>query len=101
MVIPDTQARANGHAIITYTYSIYKDNGNGNIDLERTKESEVHLTRHTDPDYMGFITFEKPDKLFTYTPDGPERLSADQVEEVIEQITYYRDNPGLWRHLHQ
>ncbi len=101
MVIPDTQAHLNGHAIITYTYSIFKDNGRASVELEKSKSSELHLTKHNDPDYMGYITFEDPGKLFTYTADGNEDLTADQVEQVIEHITHYRDNPNLWRHLHQ
>ncbi|MFD1256236.1 hypothetical protein ACFQ3S_05465 [Mucilaginibacter terrae] len=101
MVIPDTRASANGHDVITYTYSIFKDTSNGNPALEQTKYSELHLQKHNDPNYMGFITFEDPDKLFTYTPDGNVSLSSDQVEEIIEHISHYRDNPALWRHLHQ
>ena len=101
MIIPDTRASANGHAVITYTYSVFKDTSNGNPAFEHSKDSELHLGKHTDPNYMGFITFEDPGKLFTYTPDGKESLSSDQVEEIIEHISHYRDNPGLWRHLHQ
>lgn len=101
MVIPDTQAQADGHAVITYTYSVYKDTSEGNPALEETKESELHLAKHTDPNYMGFITFEDPERLFTYTPDGNEQLTADQVEEIIEQISHYRDNPSMWRHMPQ
>lgn len=101
MVIPDTQAHANGHAIITYTYSVYRDTGAGNPALERSKEGELHLQKHTDPNYMGYITFEDPGRLFTYTADGKQELSSDQVEEIIEQISHYRDNPSMWRHLHQ
>lgn len=101
MVIPDTQAQADGHAVITYTYSVFKDTSHGNPALEQSKESELHLQKHTDPNYMGFITFEDPGRLFTYTADGKEELSSDQVEEIIEHISHYRDNPGMWRHLHQ
>jgi hypothetical protein len=101
MVIPDTNAHADGHAVITYTYSVYKDTSEGNPTLERSKEGELHLQKHTDPNYMGYITFEDPGRLFTYTADGKENLSPDQVEEIIEQISHYRDNPSMWRHLHQ
>lgn len=101
MVIPDTQAHLDGHAVITYTYSIFKDTGISDPALEASKSSELHLTKHTDPNYLGYITFEDPGKLFTYTADGQKDLTADQVEEIIEQISHYRDNPDLWRHLHQ
>jgi hypothetical protein len=101
MVIPDTRAQADGHAVITYTYSVYRDTSDGNPALEESKEGELHLSKHTDPNYMGFITFEDPGKLFTYTADGKEDLDSDQVEEIIEQISHYRDNPTMWRHLNQ
>jgi hypothetical protein len=101
MVVPDTQAHADGHAVITYTYSVYKDTSNGSPELESSKQSELHLQKHTDPNYMGYITFEDPGRLFTYTADGKEQLNSDQVEQIIEQISHYRDNPGTWRHLHQ
>ncbi|WP_311949428.1 hypothetical protein [Mucilaginibacter terrae] len=101
MVIPDTQAHSNGHQIITYTYSVYKDQGDDYTTLEDSKLSELHLTKHHDPNYMGYITFEDPGRLFTYTADGELKLNADQVEEIIEHISHYRDNPGLWRHIHQ
>ena len=101
MVIPDTQAQADGHAVITYTYSVFKDTSHDNPAHEAIKSSELHLQKHTDPNYMGFITFEYPGWLFTYTADGKLQLTADEVEEIIEQISHYRDNPGMWRHLHQ
>ena len=101
MIIPDTQAHANGHQIITYTYSVFKDDSGADPTIEQTKSSELHLTKHKDPNYMGFITFEDPGKLFTYTADGKLELSSSQVEEIIEHISHYRDNPGMWRHLHQ
>ncbi|QJD97100.1 hypothetical protein HH214_15100 [Mucilaginibacter robiniae] len=100
MVIPDTIAHLDGHAVITYTYSVFRDSGQYNTDQEEGKESTLHLDKHTDPNYMGYITFEKPNQLFTYTADGSEELSSNQVEEVIEQITYYRDNSDMWRHLY-
>lgn len=101
MVIPDTLAQHNGHQVITYTYSVFKDSSGGNPAFEGTKSSELHLTKHHDANYMGFITFEDPGKLFTYTADGNLELTGDQVEEIIENISHYRDNPGMWRHLHQ
>lgn len=42
---------------------------------------------------MGVILFEAPDRLFTYKA-GQQELSSNEVEEVIEQITHYRDTPG-------
>jgi hypothetical protein len=99
MVIPDTQAHLDGHAIITYTYSIFKDEGQDTPQQEQSKESKLHLGKRGDPAYLGFITFEDPGRMFTYTPEGNERLSSEEVEEVIEQISHYRDNPEKWNHL--
>jgi len=45
---------------------------------------------------MGYITFDAPDRVFTYTDDGHKPLTRDEVEEVIEKITYYRETPKLW-----
>ena len=46
---------------------------------------------------MGYITFEQPGCLFTYTADGMTELSSDEVEEIIEQISEYRDTPSMWQ----
>jgi hypothetical protein len=99
MVIPDTQAHLNGHTIITHTYSIFKDNGAGNPLLARTKESTLHLEVIKDPDYFGFITFEKPGAIFLYTADGQQELSSNEVTELIEHLSNIRDNPSLWNTL--
>ena len=95
MVIPDSQAHQNGHTILTYTYSIYK-NATGRSDEYSQKESTLHIEKKNDPNYLGFITFEQPGKLFTYTADGAADLTSDQVEEIIEVISHYRDTPKMW-----
>lgn len=87
MVIPETKIEMDGHPIITINYNIYKDHEH---------EYEYQLEKRDNPNYMGFITFELPDKLFSYTSDGYQELSSDEVREAIEKITYYRDNPELW-----
>jgi hypothetical protein len=94
-VIPDSDAHMDGHPVLTYSYSIYKNEGaiSGN-DLNE-KESNLHLKKQDDPNYMGVILFEAPDRLFTYEA-GQQALSSDAVEEVIEQITHYRDTPAMW-----
>jgi hypothetical protein len=46
--------------------------------------------------YMGYITFEEPDKLFSYTADRRDELNSRKVQEIIEQITEYRDSPQMW-----
>jgi hypothetical protein len=95
MVIPDTAAHLDGHAIITHTYSIFKDTGSS-PSIIRSKESILHLEAIDDPDYYGYITFEMPGKLFTYTADGQQELDSDEVEQVIELLSHIRTNPALW-----
>lgn len=96
MIIPDTQAHLDGHPIITHTYSVFKNTGTGNPLVARSKENTLHLEHIKDPDYYGFITFEKPDTLFTYTADGQQELTTDEVTELIEHLSSVRDNPSLW-----
>jgi hypothetical protein len=99
MVIPDTEAHLDGHAILTYTYSIFRDRDNGNPLQSLSKESKLHLKRTNDPDYYGYITFENPGQLFTYTSGEQNELTSEQVMELIEEISEVRNNPSLWRHL--
>ena len=94
-VIPNTQAHVDGHQVLTYTYNVYNDS-DFNADELLSQESELLLEKKTDPNYLGYITFEDPGKMFTYTADGREELASREVEEIIENITHYRDHPGLW-----
>lgn len=96
LIIPDAAAHANGHPVISYTYSIYRDSGLNSISMD-SRESDLHLEKHDDPDYLGYIVFELPDKLFTYLPYGVHPLDKGEAEEVIEYISHIRDNPGLWQ----
>jgi hypothetical protein len=99
MAIPDTQAHLDGHVVITHTYSIFLDIDAGNPLISRSKESTLHLEGITDPNYYGYITFERPGSLFSYTPDGQRHLTRNEVEEVIEHLSNIRDNPTLWTHI--
>jgi hypothetical protein len=99
MIIPDTEAHLDGHTILTHTYSIFKDVANGNPNQSKNKENFLHLDRIKDPDYLGYITFEKPGHLFSYTHNGVHQLNRDEVEELIEHLTNIRDNPSTWKHL--
>ncbi|WP_454803391.1 hypothetical protein [Mucilaginibacter phyllosphaerae] len=96
MIIPDTQAHLNGHAIITFTYSIYKDNQDGSPYAGKRKEEGLHLENNSDPDYYGFVTFERPGSLFSYTSDGVLELSAEESNEIIEHLSHIRDDGG-WK----
>ncbi|MES2265558.1 MAG: hypothetical protein V4520_02280 [Bacteroidota bacterium] len=94
-VIPNTQAQVDGHPVLTYTYNIYSDSETDDA-LEKLQRDELLLETKTDPTYLGYITFEDPGKLFTYTADGHDELSSQEVEEIIENISHYRDHPGFW-----
>lgn len=95
MVIPDSDAHVDGHPVLTYTYSIYRSKYLDQKELVNI-ESNLHLTKQDNPDYMGYITFEQPGKLFTYTADGQQELESNEVQEIIETITHYRENSQLW-----
>jgi hypothetical protein len=97
MVIPDTEFHLDGHAVLTHTYSIYRDSGKGG--QIQSKEKALHLDHNTDPDYLGVITFEEPGKLFSYTHNDGRILTHDEIEEIIEHLTHIRDNPANWQHL--
>jgi hypothetical protein len=99
MVIPDTEAHLDGHTIITHTYSVFEDIGMGNPLIARSKESTLHLEQIEDPSYYGFITFEKPGSMFTYTADGQQDLTSEEATELIEHLSDVRDNPALWNEL--
>jgi hypothetical protein len=96
LIIPDSEASADGHAVLTYTYSIYNDKFGGSGEYIEKKERKLHLEIKNDPDYLGYITFEQPGKIFSYTADGPEEITSDEVLELIEIINHYRDTPQLW-----
>ncbi|RFZ82120.1 hypothetical protein DYU05_15985 [Mucilaginibacter terrenus] len=97
MIIPNTDAHLDGHAVLTYTYNIYRDYGFEDAAMIQLKEKELMLDKKKNPNYMGYITFEDPGKLFTYTADGSEELDSEEVQEIIENISHYRDHPGMWQ----
>ena len=94
-VIPNTQAQVDGHPVLTYTYNVYNDEDIDEAEM-LAQESELLLEKKLDPNYLGYITFEDPGKMFTYTADGQQELTSGEVEEIIENITHYRDHPGMW-----
>jgi hypothetical protein len=96
MAIPDTDAHLDGHPVITYTYSLFIDQAKGNPQQALKKESTLHLDKIKDPDYLGFIAFETPANVFSYT-GGERSLTVAEIEEVIEHLNLIRDNPPLWR----
>ncbi|MBL4678130.1 MAG: hypothetical protein JKY70_18275 [Mucilaginibacter sp.] len=94
LVIPDTQAHLNGHAVLTHTYHLYHHSDHDDR-LAIDRESTRHLNKKDDPHYLGTITFDAPGKLFTYSR-GHRKLSGTEVEEAIEEISHFRDNSNLW-----
>jgi hypothetical protein len=94
-VIPNIQGHADGHPVLTYTYNIYADGERDEL-VDEMQENELLLEKKLDPNYLGYIAFEDPGKMFTYTADGQGELTAAEVEEIIENITHYRDHPGMW-----
>lgn len=96
MIIPDTLAHLDGHAVITHTYSIFKNTETGNPFIARSKESSLHLEAIHDPNYYGYLTFELPDKIFTYTHGAHLELEKTDIEQIIEFLSDVRANPNLW-----
>lgn len=93
-IIPDTMAHVDGHPVLTFTYSIYKGQSE---ELLQARTNRQHLENIHDPDFMGVITFEAPGKMFTYTPHNGHSLESREVEEVIEFLNEFRDNPAHWK----
>ncbi|SDF74755.1 hypothetical protein SAMN05216464_1287 [Mucilaginibacter pineti] len=97
MIIPDSEAHVDGHPVLTYTYSVYQ------LELPAADAGRVNIEklsgpqRKEEPRYLGYITFEQPGKLFTYTADGHDDLSGAEVEEIIEKLNEYRDSPQMWQ----
>lgn len=80
-VIPETDVLLDGHPLLTYEYKIFADEG-----IEKNAGN-----------YLGYLTFERPGSLFTYTADGDHHLTGEEVTELIEAISNIRDNPDLWK----
>ena len=94
MIIPNTEASLDGHAIITRTYHIYKhipDPG-----FVQAHENILGVNKNDDPHYMGYLSFDVPGKLYTYIADGNIDLDGEQIQEIIEHLNHYRDNPKFW-----
>jgi len=54
MIIPDSQAYLDGHTVLTYTYSIYKNIQSAPNDTFQ-QESELHLEKHKNPITWGIL----------------------------------------------
>jgi hypothetical protein len=94
-VVPETRVEMDGHPILTQSYSLYKNTIGNDRELTLWGDDQKQLN----PNYLGYITFEIPGRVFSYVPDGYDSLSRNEIEEVIKQISNYRDNPGAWKYL--
>lgn len=97
MILPDTLAHLNGHTVITETYSIFKNTGSRWEPIAHTRESELHLEHTKYPDYLGYLRFDVPGKLFTYTAADHTGLNSYEINELIELLSEIRGNPKLWK----
>jgi hypothetical protein len=93
-IIPDTQVHLDGHTVIAYNYNIFFDSAKNDPTKALTQQSASD--KMTDPDYYGYITFEQPGRIFSYTPGDQRTLTRNEIEEIIEQLNHYRDHPELW-----
>ncbi|MES2378885.1 MAG: hypothetical protein V4553_19995 [Bacteroidota bacterium] len=96
MVVPETRVYMDGHPILTHSYSLYKDGADDNPEEVLSPDDQK---KQSNPNYLGYITFEIPGKVFNYIADGQYSLSREEVEQAVEQISHYRDNPEMWKHL--
>jgi hypothetical protein len=94
-IIPDIQIHLDGLPILSYSYSIYK----GSYDAEHDysyAEAKLHIEDSNDPDYMGSVTLEEPDNIFSYAPNGNSELAQSEITELIKVIEHYHEHPLIW-----
>lgn len=95
-VVPEVKAAMDGHPILTYKYFLFRD-----IEATESVSDIIRLRNQQisedNGNYFGFITFDQPGRMFTYTSNQSHELGTTAVEQVIEQITYYREHPELWK----
>nr|WP_294796013.1 hypothetical protein [uncultured Mucilaginibacter sp.] len=98
MIIPDVEGHVDGHPVLTYIYSIFGAGTDGPFSSTEVhqKELQLHLDKSTNKNYFGYVKFDVPGKLFTYMPAEDNRLSTREIEEVIQNISHYRDDPQQW-----
>lgn len=97
MVIPDVQFHLDGTASLTFIYNIYLDCGMGNPGQRIKKDLALKSDKQSDPDYFGYVVFHKNETIFTYVPDGENRLREPEVEQLIDMVSQVRNQPDLWQ----
>ena len=88
IIMPESEAHADGHPVLTYTYSIYRRDTTVESSLNQP-DKLLQLSKKDNRDYLGYITFEQPGKVFSYFADGEDELSSDEVVDVIDEINHF------------
>lgn len=96
MIIPDSQVHHNGHEVITYSYSIFIDKQNEEPLQKPIQKNSLHLANSDDPDYLGYIAFEQPGRVYNYVSNGNKRLSTFEIQQTVEFLNHFRESPLLW-----
>jgi len=95
MIVPNVEVHLNGHTVLTYTYDVFLNKNEQNA-LQGNTLNDVIKDKANNAGYLGFITFERKDNNYKYSGDGAVQLSRAIIEEIIEKIKLYRQNPGSW-----
>ncbi|MEO3408407.1 hypothetical protein AAFN85_31115 [Mucilaginibacter sp. CAU 1740] len=45
---------------------------------------------------IGYLTFDVPGRVYSYTADGDLSLATDEIEQLIEFLNEVRENPPMW-----
>jgi len=95
VVVPEIQVILDGHPVLSLNYNVFANEDN--VDQHGFLSTTEQSPQKTDVNYLGFITFEQPGKMYSYTSENDNPLSRSEVEETIELISHVRDNPDLWK----
>ena len=95
VIVPEVQVLLDGHPVLSLNYNIFANEADG--EKQGFLNIAERIPLKTDTNYLGFITFEQPGKMYSYTSENDEPLSRSEVEETIDMITHIRDNPDLWK----
>jgi hypothetical protein len=87
MVIPNSDAQLDGRLPFSKTYNIFIDRERSDPMQCEAKATSPFLQRINDPDYFGYLGVKGLAGSFIYVADGKRQLSADEKEQLIEQIS--------------
>jgi hypothetical protein len=96
MVLPNAEVEHDGHPIISYHYNIFRSDPDINLP-EPLSNPEPSFPDKTDPDFLGYISFEKPGQQYSYTSESEWALDRWEIAEIIDMINHVRENPELWQ----